>query len=209
MFKRFLNYSKDSVGLCTDFSCMILELELIVKLHSKPRSLWDTILSIPRELMWSVWSTCCGYTAATAVVSPKTPLLYFVHCCGPVLNLHCCRFVQSTLPATNSTVITSVLTWFFYHKCWIDLHLHPYYRGCDSTRSQQELPHRIENPWRYRACLTPNIYLPKCCRHSQLFGHNIGYQNILPKWQSRPCTQWLCEPPEDEVQPEQHAHTTM
>ena len=78
------------------------------------------------HLLWIyAASNCCEYTATTAVVHPKPSLWYVVHCCeyhvastsysctwtycchgcGPVLDFHCCGSVQSTLPATDSSVI--------------------------------------------------------------------------------------------------------
>jgi len=45
-------------------------------------------------LPW-LWILCCIHLLWT----------YCCHCCGPLLDFHCCGSVQSTLPATDSSVI--------------------------------------------------------------------------------------------------------
>jgi len=81
--------------------------------------LWLYICCI--HLLWIYCCHRCGqpqnhhcdilYTTQDIMLHPLTvdmllPLLwYFVHCCGSVLDIYCCGSVQSTLPATDSSVI--------------------------------------------------------------------------------------------------------
>ena len=68
-------------------------------------------LQILHPLLWiTIVATCCGYTVATAVISPKQQLWYFVHCGGYYAISTCCGFTAATAVASPKPPL-----WYFVH----------------------------------------------------------------------------------------------
>ena len=59
----------------------------------------------------TVVATCYGYTVATAVISPKPPLWYFVHCRGYYAASTCCGHTAAT------AMVFRPLLWIYCCHC--------------------------------------------------------------------------------------------